>query len=630
MCGIAGIVNFNIEEPSRDIIERMTRIQHHRGPDDEGFFLNRHVALGHVRLSIIDIEGSRQPLCNEDGTIWVVFNGEIYNFQEIRPQLLAKGHCFKTKGDTEVLVHLYEEYGSQMVNYLRGMFAFAIWDGKKQQLFAARDRMGIKPFYYCLTNGNMLFASEPKAILQHPDCQASPDPEGIWHYLTYRSVPAPGTLFRDIRKLKQGHWLIFDRNGWTEKQYWEIPLIPESTKNVNKAGLSKVVDEAEGLLLKAVQLRLISDVPLGAFLSGGVDSSLIVAMMRKLSNAPVKTYSVGFRNFPTSELPYAKSVAELFQTDHHELVLEEKCFADNLEKLTWMRDSPLTEKGDVPLYLLAKMASEKVKVLLSGEGSDELFGGYPKYACDRFAFAVSFIPKSVVHFIGSHLPSRFRRVEIALRSMCEKDMATRWSQWFAPFTAEEKVLLLTNPSKAQNPLLQYVDNTAGYSSLDRMLYADCKIWLVENLLERGDRMTMAASIEGRVPFLDHKFVEFAFGLPTDCKIRGLTHKWLIKEVAHRYLPDSIVTRRKIGFDVPLTQWFRGKLRDMCYDRICNRNGLAAELLKRQELEKILDDHCSGHKDNFLKIWTLLGLSIWYDIFCNSGTRRIAAHYSGSL
>ncbi|MFZ0035316.1 MAG: asparagine synthase C-terminal domain-containing protein, partial [Sedimentisphaerales bacterium] len=415
-----------------------------------------------------------------------------------------------------------------------------------------------------------------------------------------------------------------------EKQYWEIPLIPENSKQANEAPISRVVDEADAILLKAVQLRLISDVPLGAFLSGGVDSSLIVAMMRKLSNAPVKTYSVGFRNFPTSELPYAKSVAELFETDHHELVLEEECFADNLEKLTWMRDSPLTERGDVPLYLLAKMASEKVKVLLSGEGSDELFGGYPKYACDRFAFAVSFIPKSVVHFIGSHLPSRFRRAEIALRSMCEKDMATRWSQWFAPFTTEEKVLLLTRPVRAQNPLSQYVVNTNGYSILDRMLYADCKVWLVENLLERGDRMTMAASIEGRVPFLDHEFVEFAFGLPTDCKIRGLTRKWLIKEVAHRYLPDSIVTRRKIGFDVPLAQWFRGKLRDMCYDRICNRNGLAAELLKRQELEKILDDHCSGRKDNFLKIWTLLGLSIWYDIFCNSGTRRITSHGSASL
>jgi asparagine synthase (glutamine-hydrolysing) len=625
MCGIAGIVNFNIDEISRNIIERMTRIQHHRGPDDEGFFLNRHVALGHARLSIIDIEGSRQPLCNEDGTIWVVFNGEIYNFQEIRPQLLAKGHCFKTRGDTEVLVHLYEEYGLQMVDYLRGMFAFAIWDGKKQQLFAARDRMGIKPFYYCLKDGNFLFASEPKAILQHPGCQALPDPEGIWHYLTYRSVPAPGTLFRNIRKLKQGHWLVFGRDGWTEKQYWEIPLIPENSKRAEKAPVSRVVDEADELLLKAVQLRLISDVPLGAFLSGGVDSSLIVAMMRKLSNAPVKTYSVGFRNFPTSELPYAKSVAELFQTDHHELVLEEECFADNLEKLTWMRDSPLTERGDVPLYLLAKMASEKVKVLLSGEGSDELFGGYPKYACDRFAFAVSFIPKSVVYFISSRLPSRFRRAEIALRSMCEKDMATRWSQWFAPFTTEEKVLLLTRPVRAQNPLSQYVVNTHGYSILDRMLYADCKIWLVENLLERGDRMTMAASIEGRVPFLDHEFVEFAFGLPTDCKIRGLTRKWLIKQVAHRYLPDTIVTRRKIGFDVPLAQWFRGKLRDMCYDRICTKNGLAAELLKRKELEKILDDHCSGRKDNYLKIWTLLGLSIWYDIFCNSGHRQITPH-----
>jgi asparagine synthase (glutamine-hydrolysing) len=615
MCGIAGIVNFNVGCPDRDIIELMTRIQHHRGPDDEGFFTDKHVALGHTRLSIIDVEGSRQPLCNEDQTVWIVFNGEIYNFQEIHPQLVAKGHRIKTKGDTEVLVHLYEEYGPQMVDHLQGMFAFAIWDKNKQQLFAARDRMGKKPFYYCLAEGNFLFASEPKAILEHPSCKAVPDPQGVWHYLTYRSVPAPRTLFSGIRKLKQGFWLTLDRNGLTEKQYWDIPLTPEKSKVSGEIETSKIVEQAESLLLKSVQYRLISDVPLGAFLSGGVDSSLIVAMMDKLSNTPVRTYSVGFRNFPTSELPYAKQVAGLFKTDHHELVLEEEYFADNLEKLTWMRDSPLSERGDVPLYLLAKMASEDVKVLLSGEGSDELFGGYPKYVYDKFACLLSSLPKPLVYSISSLLPARFRRVEIALRSLCEKDAAIRWSQWFAPFTLQEKRRLLDIPVQAENPLCQYVVSSDGYSNLDRMLYADCKIWLVENLLERADRMTMAASVEGRVPFLDHKFVEFAFGLPTVFKIRGSTRKWLIKQIARMYLPDRIVERRKIGFDVPLAQWFRGKLKDMCYDRICNRNGLATQLLSLKELQKILDDHCSCRKDNFLKIWTLLGLAIWYDLFC---------------
>jgi asparagine synthase (glutamine-hydrolysing) len=615
MCGITGIVNFNTEHPKWDIVERMARIQRHRGPDDEGFFFDNHVAFGHTRLSIIDLEGSRQPLCNEDGSVWVVFNGEIYNFREIRSKLVSKGHKLRTNGDTEVLVHLYEEYGSQMVDHLQGMFAFAIWDKSKQQLFAARDRMGIKPFYYSQADGNFIFASEPKAILQHPSCQASPDPEGIWHYLTYRSVPAPKTLFSGIRKLKQGYWLIVNQKGLTERQYWDIPLIPEGSKVNDPDVNQELVDQAEALLLKAVQRRLISDVPIGAFLSGGVDSSLIVAMMNKLSNSPIKTYSVGFRDFPTSELSYAKMVAQLFKTNHHELILEEDQFAENLEKLTWMRDSPLSERGDVPLYLLAKMARQDVKVLLSGEGSDELFGGYPKYVCDRFAPAITLLPKPLVYAIGSFLPVRFRRVEIALRSLCEKDTATRWSQWFAPFTLQEKERLITRIVRAENPICQYVVNTNTCSNLDRMLYADCKIWLAENLLERGDRMTMAASVEGRVPFLDHEFVQFAFSMPTRFKIRRLTRKWLVKQIARRYLPDYIVDRRKIGFDVPLTRWFRGKLRDMCYDRICNRNGLVTEFFSLEELRRILDEHCSCKKDNFLKIWTLLGLAIWHELFC---------------
>jgi len=620
MCGIAGIVNFKVENLAQDVIERMIDVLHHRGPDDKGLFGDRHVALGHVRLSIIDVEGSKQPLSNEDGTIWVVFNGEIYNFMDLRRELVSKGHIFRTKGDTEVLVHLYEEYGDEMVQHLQGMFAFAIWDKKQQELFIARDRLGIKPFYYCQAQDNFLFASEPKSILQHPSYEARPDPEGIWHYLTYRSVPAPGTLFKGIKKLKPGYFLVVSKSGSAEKRYWDIPLSPEKAKLNHENDISATVDQAESLLLKSVKRRLISDVPLGAFLSGGVDSGLIVAMMHRLSNAPVRTYSVGFKNFRNSELPFAKSVAKLFNTSHHELELDEDYFADNLEKLTWMRDSPLSERADIPLHLLAKMARRDVKVLLSGEGSDELFGGYPKYTYDGFAPAVYVFSKPVAHFAGKLLPARFRRLEVALRSLCERDTAARWSQWFAPFTQQEKLCLLNLPIRPENPLAQYLKYTGECSNLDRMLYADCKLWLPENLLERGDRMTMAASVEGRVPFLDHDFVEFAFGLSKRLKIRRFTRKWLIKEVARKYLPSHIVDRRKIGFDVPLARWFRGKLKDMCYDRICRRNGLATQILSRRELEKILDEHCSYRKDNYLKIWTLLGLAIWNDLFCSNSQK----------
>ncbi len=624
MCGIAGIINYSADQMDRKIMEGMIHVLRHRGPDDNGIFSDRHVLLGHVRLSIIDVAGSKQPLSNENGTIWVTFNGEIYNYPELRKKLIAMGHHFKTLGDTETLVHLYEEYGQEMVHHLQGMFAFAIWDREEQSLLLVRDRMGIKPLYYCQKGDNFIFASEPKAFFQHPDIDAHPDARGIWHYLTYRSVPAPGTLFDGIAKLRPGCMLAVTQKGCTEKCYWDVPLIPEHSKSPLKGQNTKYASEqVESLLLTSVKRRLISDVPLGAFLSGGVDSSLIVAMMSKLTSAPVRTYSVGFHNFASSEVHYAKIVADQYKTDHHELILEEDCFTENLETLTWIRDSPLSEPADIPLHLLAKMARNDVKVLLSGEGGDELFAGYPKYAYDRFAPVVNLLPEPLTQLVWRILPARFRRVEVALRSLCEKDPADRWAQWFSPFTKQEKLRLTSTSNSWENPTKQYFERTRGYDRLDRMLYTDCKLWLPDNLLDRGDRMTMGASVECRVPFLDHELVEFAFSLPANVKVKGFTRKWQVKQIALKYLPESIVNRRKVGFSVPLAQWFRGKLRDMCYDRICQSNGLLRQLLSHQELQKILNDHCSNRKDNALKIWTLLGLSIWNDVFCNSPVTRLS-------
>ena len=619
MCGIAGIVNFAVEKPDVAIVRKMIDVLRHRGPDGEGFYTDRHVAFGHVRLSIIDVAGSNQPLSNEDGTVWVTFNGEIYNYRQLREKLASLGHRFKTKGDTETLVHLYEEYGPEMADHLIGMFAFAIWDSRNQLLLLVRDRMGIKPLYYAHIGDEFIFGSEPKALLQHPNVDCRPSTEGIWHYLTYRSVPAPGTLFEGIAKLRPGYMLLVTQNNRTEKCYWDIPLHTESSKDVagDRGALRTIEERVEAMLLQSVKRRLISDVPLGAFLSGGVDSSLIVAMMSKLTNAPVKTYSVGFRNFASSELEYARVVAKQYKTDHHELVLEEKCFAEHLEKLTWLRDGPLSEPADVPLYLLADMARKDVKVLLSGEGSDEMFAGYPKYAYDFLSPMVSMVPKVITRLLADRLPARFRRAEIAIKSLSESDDAERWAQWFAPFTKQEKLTLIAAGNSWTNPTSRYVERTSACSKLDQMLYADCKIWLPDNLLDRGDRMTMGASVEGRVPFLDHEFVEFAFSLPTNVKVRGFCRKWLIKRIAAKYLPESIIYRPKVGFAVPLAQWFRGKLRDMCYDRICQGNGLLRDLLNRKDLQKILDDHCFYRKENTLKIWTLLGLSIWNDVFCNN-------------
>lgn len=566
--------------------------------------------------------GSRQPMCNEDESIWLTFNGEIYNYAQLRSDLISKGHHFKTQGDSETLIHLYEQYGERMTDHLQGMFAFGIWDKKRQLLLLIRDRMGIKPLYYCKKGDNLLFASEPKAFFCHPDIDARPNAEAIWHYLTYRSVPAPTTLFEGVDKVKPGHMILAAQGGVQQKCYWDVPLTPEHSKTrCAKAQMQSQTEEVEALLQTSVRRRLISDVPLGAFLSGGVDSSLIVALMSKLTNAPVKTYSVGFNDFPDSELRYAAMVAKQYETDHHELVLEEDCFADYLEELTWVRDAPLSEPADVPLHLLAKMARRDVKVLLSGEGSDEIFAGYPKYAFDRFAPVVGLLPKKVTRLAGQALPPRFRRAEVALRSLSETDPAERWPQWFSPFTKQEKHHLMQSGNSWENPARQYVEHLPGCSRVDAMLYTDCKLWLPENLLDRGDRMTMGASVEGRVPFLDHELVEHAFSLPAGIKVRGFERKWQIKQVALKYLPKCTVNRRKVGFSVPLAQWFRGRLRNLCYDRICQNNTFMTQLFRRRELEKVLDDHCGKRKDNALKIWTLLGLAIWSDVFCRNVPER---------
>jgi asparagine synthase (glutamine-hydrolysing) len=627
MCGIVGIVNFAGGPPEARVVENMMDVLRHRGPDGEGLYNNPPVILGHVRLSIIDVEGSRQPLANEDGTVWVTFNGEIYNYRELREELRAKGHYLRTRGDTETLVHLYEDEGPAMVKRLIGMFAFAIWDTKKRQLFLARDRLGIKPLYYCRHHDDFIFASEIKAFLQHPQITPRPSTEGIWHYLTYRSVPAPGTLLEGIVKVRPGQCLTYSDQGLCSQDYWDIPLRPQASPPDDVPSPRHIREEVEARLTTAVRRRLISDVPIGAFLSGGVDSSLIVALMSILTDAPVRTYSVGFRNFPTSELPYADMVARQYHTDHHELVLEEDGFADHLEKLTWIRDSPLSEPADVPLYLLSQMARRDVKVLLSGEGSDELFGGYPKYAYDRFAPLVGRLPEGFIRFVAARLPGRLRRMEVALRSLCETDRAQRWAQWFSPFTAGEKAVLMPAHESWPNPTREYVERAAGAAALDAMLYADCKLWLPDNLLDRGDRMTMGASVEGRVPFLDHELVEYAFTLPAYAKVRGLARKCVIKQIAGKYLPASIVHRTKVGFRLPLAQWFRGRLRDLCYDRICANRGLPAQLLNARELRRLLDDHCSGRKDNWLQIWTLLGLSIWSDLFCSRPISAARARFA---
>jgi len=613
MCGIAGIINYSGAPVEKSLISEMLNTILHRGPDGQGVTTLGGMAFGHVRLSIIDLEGSPQPLSNEDGTIWVTFNGEIYNYKELREKLILKGHQFKTNGDTETLVHLYEEYGEGMLQYLQGMFAFAIWDENKKTTLIARDRLGIKPLYYFYDNKNFVFASECKAILKSGKVTQQLDLVGLNDYLTFRSTPAPHTLFEGISKLSPGHYITIKNNKVEDHQYWDIPLQNTSSNNFS---VEEVTSNIEDLLKLSIKRRMISDVPVGCFLSGGIDSSLIVAMMSGQSNFPVNTYSVGFNNFKSSETGFARIVADHCNTEHHELILEEDCFSEHLESLTWIRDAPLSEPADVPLYLLSKMASNEVKVILSGEGSDELFGGYPKYAYDKLSQVTKYIPSSLLSNTADFLSAKYRRHEIALRALSYSEDSMRWANWFAPFSVAEKALLLKDNSPWDNPYQKYSRMDSGASSLSRMLYGDCKIWLPDNLLDRGDRMTMAASIEGRVPFLDYELVEYAFSVSDKFKISGRQRKKVIKDIARKYLPNEIIDRPKIGFAVPLDSWFKGKLKDMSYDIIFQKNGISDLYFNNDVVRAILDDHMKNKKNNAIKIWTLLGISIWYNRFFN--------------
>ncbi|MCL7489613.1 MAG: asparagine synthase (glutamine-hydrolyzing) [Desulfobulbaceae bacterium] len=610
MCGINGVVDYRNPVDSA-IIDNMNACLRHRGPDGKGRFSSedRCCAFGHVRLSIIDVEGSAQPLCNEDGKLWLTYNGEIYNYKELREKLVDRGHRFTTEGDSEVLVHLYEEYGTEMLQYLYGMFAFAIWDITQKRLFIARDRLGIKPLFYAEKSNGLVFSSEQKGIFQDPEIDREVNREGVWHYLTFRSVPAPQTLYHGVQKLLPGHYLICDKNGIKIQKYWDICLRQRKFSDWSDKDL---IAETEAVLQKSIARRLISDVPFGAFLSGGIDSSLIVALMSKLTGDPVKTYTVGFDNFASSETPYAKIVADLYKTDHHELILKEAVFSDYLEQLTVLRDAPLSEPADIPLYLLSKIANEKVKILLSGEGSDELFAGYPKYQFDHIHRYMKLCPDGLIDFIIDKFPSKYRKIEIAVKSLREQQSSVRWSQWFSPFTLREKeTLFLPSSREFFHPLDYYVKEYKLDNSLQSFLFCDCKVWLPDNLLDRGDRMTMGASIEGRVPFLDHDLVELAFNMPDRVKIRGRHRKWIIKQIASKYLPGQIINRPKAGFVVPLSQWFRGKMRDYCYDTICSDESMPGQLISLASARAILDVHCSGRKDYSLQIWTLLGLALWH-------------------
>ena len=620
MCAICGIYNFNHKEPvSNDLIKKMCDVVAHRGPDDSGTFLDGNIGLGNRRLSIIDLQKGHQPMTNEDGSIWVVYNGEIYNHPELRDSLKKK-HVFLTDCDTETLVHLYEEFEDAMVNRLRGMFSFALYDKRKQKLLLVRDRFGMKPLYYCLTEKGVTFGSEIKSILQDPRIAREVNMEAMSDYLTFNYVPGPETLFRGIKKLPPAHLMVCENGKASVRRYWNLDYDSEK-----REGDAYYFERTLELLKEAVKIHLMSDVPLGAFLSGGIDSSAIVALMSELSPGRVKTFSIGFEG-PSffNELEEASLVARHFKTEHHPLRVGPKDILEVLPKLVWAFDEPFGDIVALPTFLVSKFAREYVKVVLTGDGSDEIFAGYLRYAVDRFARHYLKLPsffRNVAKASASQLP-RLKRFKKALHGLSNETVSVRYAWWLAQMNDSTKGKLFSSQLSKENASRNSSFNifeplfseTEEVDPLNRLLYADLRNWLGDVHLTRVDRMSMANSLEARVPFLDHKLVEFAATIPTDLKLKGFTGKYILKKIMKGILPTPILKKKKHGFTVPISYWFRNELKDFAWSILTDPVTQKRPYFDHRFVRSILESHDRGREEMSTTIWALLNLEFWHRMF----------------
>ena len=624
MCGIAGIVSLEGRPVSRDELGSMCDVLAHRGPDDEGYYLGTSAGLGMRRLSIIDLKTGRQPVSNEDGSIWVVFNGEIYNFKDLRQELLARGHSFYTATDTETIVHLYEEYGTACVQRMRGMFAFAVWDERRRELFLARDRLGIKPLYYAEVDGRLLFASELKALLQLPEIDRRLNWGAVHHLFTSLYTPRSESIIEGVRKLAPGHWLAWKpEHPVRVEQYWDVSFEPDYSQ---REGC--YADQLRELLEESVDLHLVSDVPVGAFLSGGIDSSSVVAAAARLTAGPVKTFSIGFTEREHNELDHARRVSSHFGTEHHELVLEPDALGI-VEDLAWHLDEPFGDPSAIPTYMVSKLASEHVKVVLSGDGGDELFAGYDKYLVERKERNYRFIPKAVrkaLGFAGDRMTDGMRGRNF-LRHIA-LDGAERYRDATTLFKNDERRRLFQPEAFEMlsqcDPCLTWAESPAKANGawLSALQYQDLKSYLPLDILTKVDRMSMAHSIETRVPLLDHKLVEFAATIPPEFQLRGRTTKNIFKRSMRGILPDEIIDRPKHGFSVPLGGWFRGRLNTFIRDLLLSEQGKRRGIFNPAYVEELLRRNQKGRDLDF-QLWTLISFELWCRTFLDQAVRRPA-------
>lgn len=614
MCGICGFVG----DYSRPTLERMTDSMAHRGPNGRGFYQDSFVGLGHRRLSIIDIEGGQQPIYNEDRSLVLIYNGEIYNFQELRQGLIHSGHIFQSNTDSEVIIHLYEDKGEACVDDLRGMFAFAIWDTRRKTLFLARDRFGIKPLYYSFTDsGKFIFASEIKALLQLGDVQREVNLEALDEYLTFRYVPEEKTMFKNIYKLLPGHSLML-REGRAEiRQYWDISFSGEvSGKEKNDQTWSEAIRDS---LSEAVKIRLISDVPLGAYLSGGLDSSFMVGLMSQVSKDPIETFSIGFDDQIKDESKYARIVADHFKTTHHELLACADA-VELLQSVIWSLDEPLADAATIPTYMMSKMTKEYVTVVLSGEGADELFGGYDKYKILCLINRVRpMVPSRLFNWLSDS-----SGMGINLSRVCQmlaecQDMTDGYLRLTSVFTQDEKLNVYSEKVKRYfrryDSSREVVNKYLGKceNMLDSLMYLDIKTWLPNDVLLKNDKMTMANSIEARVPFLDHKFAEMAAQIPASSKLRWMKEKYILRKAMQGIVPDCIVKRRKHGFTVPIQHWMKGDLMNFSKKILSRKNVENRGFFDFPTVEAIMNKN----QDNVFyrrQFWSLLTFELWCQVY----------------
>jgi len=628
MCGIVGIEHFSEAPVLRETIQRMCGALVHRGPDDEGIYIGDRVGFGHRRLSVIDLVSGHQPLANRDKTIWITYNGEVYNYVQLRKQLVGLGHQFVTESDTEVIVHAYEQFGESCPKHLDGMFAFAIWDLRKRHMFLARDRVGKKPLFYCYERDFFAFGSEIKALLCHPAISGELLPASIPYYFTFGYAPAPNTFYRNIMELPPAHFLIVDVSGRVKlERYWDLDysIRPRKERSKEEAAM-----RIRNILTEAVQKRLVADVPIGAFLSGGIDSSIVVGLMSRLMQKPVKTFSIGFAGDKAfDETSYARLVANHFKTDHTEFIVEPNA-VDLMEPLVWYHDGPFGDSSAIPTYVVSQLTREHVTVALNGDGGDELFAGYLRFYATILAERIPNLlsrlgEKSVLSFPEpKNYHHWFRRAQRFLR-YSSLPFVERFARWTSLFN-EDLALLLRPEVFGELPRLgisypaEIMDRTISFSPLSKLLYVNLKTYLHQDLLVKMDRTTMSHGLEARSPFLDQELMEYSASLPDWMKLRRGVTKYILRKAFSDLIPSKILTRGKKGFGVPLGAWFRGELRDYVQDLLLASNSRSRDYLNPEYITRIVEEHMQGSRDHGQRLWAILTFEVWLRLLPQWRTR----------